>query len=463
MFRLTNDARAARRFGRVAFVGLVVVTAACSSSAKSGAPATRPAGGATTASTPKDTSLGRGVTATQIKLGVMMIDFSCIEQFVDAVEPEQQRAFQVYVDDINAKGGINGRKIVPVFKTYCPLDLATELTACTSLTDDSQVFAAIGTFYDPNGSTQLCFAKQHKTIIIGSPLTQALIERGPPGLMLTTDITSERRLRVIMALLKKEGTLAGKKVAVVDIAADHARVKSVVGPALRDLGVQRGTDATLTITGPDTTAALSQLDSFVEHWKSDGTNALILVGEEVSSKQFVERIKAAVPRMLLVSDTTSVLNGARDEQKAHMTPNPYDGILTAEGQTGIEHTKTPHFTYCRDIWEKATGEKVPSPNVVIKLPNGKQNDIYAEVEDACAYTTFFKTIATRVGPYLNDTNWVNTVNDFGPIDDTSTIYASVHRGKYDADDTYGLVAYDPRIGAAGDWDHVTPEENVSGS
>ena len=447
---------------------MLVAAAACSSSAKQGAPtSTRPdrraPGDATTSSVPKDTSLGTGVAATEIKVGVMMIDFSCIESFVDSIEPDQQRAFQVYFDDINAKGGLNGRKVVPVFKTYCPINLATELTACTSLTDDNQVFAVIGTFYDPNGNAQLCFAKQHHTIIVGSPLTQALIDRGPPGFMLTTDITSERRLRVITALLKTEGTLARKKVAVIDIAADHARVKSVVTPALRDLGVQRGADATLTIAGSDTTAALAQLDSFVEHWKSDGTNALILVGEEVSSKQFVERIKGAIPQMLLISDTTSVLDGARDEQKAHASPNPYDGIITAEGQTGIEHTKTPHFAYCRDIWEQATGIKVPSPNVVIKLPNGKQNDIYSEVEDACASTTFFATIARRVGPFLNDTNWVNTVNDFGAIDDTSTIYASIHEGKYDADDTYGLVAYDPTVGDAGDWKHVTPVQNVSGT
>jgi ABC-type branched-subunit amino acid transport system substrate-binding protein len=450
-----------RRRSRSAVVALVVLAAACGSSAKTGANA-KVAPTATT-TMPKDITLGTGVSATQVKVGVMMIDFSCIEKFVDAVEPEQQRAFQVYFDDINAKGGINGRKLVAVFKTYCPLDLATELTACTSLTDDSQVFAAIGTFYDPNGNAQLCFAKEHRTIIIGSPLTQALIDRGPPGFMLTTDITSERRLRVIMALLKEKNTLAGRKVAVIDVAADRPRVRSVVVPALHDLGVQRGTDATLTVSGADTTAALAQLDSFTEHWKTEGTNALILVGEEVSSKQFVEKIKAAVPGMLLISDTTSALDGARDEQKAHVAPNPYDGIITAEGQTGLEHTKTPHFSYCRDIWEKATAERVPSPNAVVKLANGKQNDIYSEVEDACAATTFFATIAKRVGPYLNDTNWVNTVNQFGPIDDTSTIYASIHEGKYDADDTYGLVAYDPTVGADGDWKHVTAEENVSGS
>src|SRR4029078_4915188 len=99
---------------------------------------------------------------------------------------------------------------------------------------------------------------------------------------------------------------------------NRPRVNSVVVPALRDLGVQRGTDATLTIASSDTSAALSQLDSFTEHWKSDGTNALILVGEEVSSKQFVEKIKAAVPQMTLVADTTGVLTGARYEQKVYV-------------------------------------------------------------------------------------------------------------------------------------------------
>jgi Periplasmic binding protein len=392
----------------------------------------------------------------------MMIDYSCLSAVYDSDEPDQRATFQIFIDDVNKKGGIAGRKLVPVYKSYCPIKTETEMTACTSLTDDNEVFAAIGTFYDPSGNAQLCFAKQHHTIVIADSLTQALIDRGPPGLMLTPDITPERRLNVIMALLKRESTLAGKTVSVVDIASDKPRVDSVVVPALRALGVQRGTDATLSIAGFDTTAALAQLDSFIEHWKTDGTNALILVGDEVSSKQFVEKIKAAIPAMTLVSDTTSVLDGGRSEQDAHVSPNPYDGVVTAEGQTGLEHTKTPHFAFCRDIWEKATGRKVPSPNAVLRLPNGKKYNLYDEVETSCLFTNFFSTIAKRVGPYLNNANWTNTVNDFGPVDDTSTIYATLHRGKYDADDTYGLVAYDPTIGADGDWRHVTPTVNVSG-
>jgi len=82
------------------------------------------------------------------------------------------------------------------------------------------------------------------------------------------------------------------------------------------------------------------------------------------------------------------------------------------------------------------------------------------VEDACLFTNFFATIAKRVGPYLNDENWIHTVNNFGPVDDTSTIYASLHDGKYDADNTYGLVAYDPTIPETGDWRALTPVRDV---
>ena len=141
----------------------------------------------------------------------------------------------------------------------------------------------------------------------------------------------------------------------------------------------------------------------------------ILVGEDVSSKQFVEKIKQAIPDMLLVADTTSILDGAQDEQKAHVTPNPYDGAITAEGQTGLEHTKTPHFTYCRDIWEKATGKKVPSPNVVVKLPNGKhERASTARSRTRACSRTFFTTIAKKVGPNLNVANWATDRRQLRP-------------------------------------------------
>jgi len=109
-------------------VALVVVsTAACGSSKKANQ---RP----TPTTNAVSTALGTGVTADAIKIGVMMIDFDCVKQFIDQLRPDQQQAFQIFIDDINAKGGINHRRLEPVFKSYCPINLSSELAACTSLT-----------------------------------------------------------------------------------------------------------------------------------------------------------------------------------------------------------------------------------------------------------------------------------------------------------------------------------------
>jgi hypothetical protein len=182
----------------------------------------------------------------------------------------------------------------------------------------------------------------------------------------------------------------------------------------------------------------------------------------VESKAFVEKVRASFPSITIVADSTSILQGAQDEQKAKVDPNPYTGMITAEGRTGLQHTKTAHFTMCKSIFEKHTGIKIPSPVVVIKLKDGRQNAIYTESEDACALVTMFKLIAQRVGTNLNNDNWAAAVNRFGTIDIPSTDFASLHTGKYDADDTYGLVSYDPTIGDAGDWKQLTPVKNVSG-
>jgi hypothetical protein len=229
------------------------------------------------------------------------------------------------------------------------------------------------------------------------------------------------------------------------------------------MNVKQGSKALLTISGQDTTAAQTQLDSFIERWKTEHVNALILVGDSVSSKQFVDKIKGAIPDMQLVADTTAVESGGQDDVKQGVVPNPYDGIITAEGRIFLEHSRTPHYTYCKTIFEKQTGIKIPLPNVVVKLPNGQQNNIYGNAEDACSYVTMFQDIAEHVGKNLNDTNWTNTVNTLGPVKVMNTDWASLHAGKYDADDTYGLVAFDPKRGPDGEWRHVTPVVNVSGS
>jgi hypothetical protein len=454
--------RNARTVAGVGLVALVLLAAACGSGSGKSAPpsSTTPGTSARVADVP---GVGPGVTATQIKLGVALIDYKCVESYVDSIYVNQETMWNYYFKNINEHGGINGRQIVPDYKEICPVQSAAALSACTSFTQDDHVFAVIGSMYDTSGDAQLCISKQNKTPLITDSLTQDIISKAPPAMLITPDITADRQLKVVMTLVKSHHILDGKTVAVLTETDATSRVKAVVDPVLTSIGVKQGREAVLTITGTDTTAAQSQLASFIELWKTEHVNALILVGAAASSKQFINEVKNAIPDMQLVADTTSVEDGGQDDVKAHIVPNPYDGIITAEGRIGLEHSKTKNFRYCNDIYKAATGSALPLPNVVVKLANGKQNNIYGNAEDACSFITMFQDIATRVGKDLNVPNWVSTVNNFGPIKVMNTDYASLHTGKYDADDTYGLVQFDPNLKPIGEWKHLTPVEDVGGT
>src|SRR3954470_5125106 len=145
-----------RSLTAIAACVVVVALSACGSSGKESSSSTTTTKATTTGS--GSTGLGVGVTPTEIKVGIALVDFECIKAFSDSIRENQQEVYQAYIDDINAKGGIAGRKIKPVYYTYCPLGSAPPLTVCTKFTDDDKVFAVIGTFIDFSGDAQTCVA-----------------------------------------------------------------------------------------------------------------------------------------------------------------------------------------------------------------------------------------------------------------------------------------------------------------
>jgi ABC-type branched-subunit amino acid transport system substrate-binding protein len=409
--------------------------------------------------------LGQGVTDTTIKLGLVQVDYSCIKDFVDFNRGDQEKTYKVFVDDLNAKGGILGRKVEPFYRDFCPVGNAQALSTCTSFTEDDKVFAVVGVFIDQSGDAQLCIAKNHQTVEIIHNVSQAWIDQAPKGLLLTPNITTDRRLSVILDLLAREHTLQGKKVAVLTQQDSKDRVDQLVTPALKKMKVKQGTTGVLNVSGTDTSAAQSQLDSFIEKWKSEGVDAFVLVGQVVVAKNYVTMLKDAFPKATLIADQSPVaLSGGQDAVSAKIQPNPYQGLISAEGQSEQARFETPVMQRCVKTYEKATGTKVVAPKDVKAGPDGKRTEIYASIEDACGDILFFKTIADKAGKTLNNTTWTKAVNTMGPIDDQLVLgrFASLHAGKYDANDTFGLVSFDSASGVTGDWKAITPVADVAG-
>jgi hypothetical protein len=457
--RMTTGGVMTRRLAVLFVAMMTALAAACGSSShpQSSKPTTP---GSTAAPSGEP---GVGVTPTGIKLGIALVDFNCIKPYVDGLRFDQDKVYQAFIDDVNDHGGINGRKLEPVYKTYCPIVPAPALAVCTSLTEDAKVFAILGTFVDFSGDAQKCATKQHKRVLLTFVASQEIIDGSPPGLLLTPDITPERRGTITLSLLKREKTLEGKKVGILGEAVTKDRVKKVVEPGVKDLGVETGTTAILSISGTDTMQAQTQLDSFVERWKSEGVNALVMSGDQVTHRQFVQKIRTEIPDIVLVSDTGAFIGYGQDEKKAGVNPNPYEGVLGAEGETGTEHDKGENWKKCSSIYETQTGKKAPVADDVIPLPGGKRDDTYGTIEDACTLVTMFTAIATKAGPTLNNDTWTRTVDTFGSIPVMNSKYGSIKAGKYDANDTFGLVAFDSSIGPKGDIRAVTPVVDVTAS
>jgi ABC-type branched-subunit amino acid transport system substrate-binding protein len=462
--------RRSPRYGRIALsVGVVaaVLLAACGSSgsSKGASPTNKPKTTGAVSTTPQTTDLGQGVTADSIKLGVVLIDYSAIASYVDFTRGDQKQAYQVFIDDVNKHGGIQGRKIVPSYQQYVSIGSTGPTKACTALTEDSKVFATVGVLYDPTGASQLCFAKQHKAILMTHELTQSMIQAATPAMLLTDDITAERKTKTEIALLGKQGLLKDKKVAILAETATKGEINDAIKPAFQALKVPLGTSGVLAVgSDPDTTAAQAQLDSFIERWKGEGVNAVFISGLSTVSKAFVQKIKAGMPGVMLMTNSDSSAQGAaRDAVSAHITPNPYEGIYSLVGNDDETTFESPGVQRCVKIYEAATGHKVVAPKDLKAGKDGKRAEIYITVQDACGDITFFKVVADKVGKYLNLNNWTNTVNTFGDMGGqlVSTEFASLGEGKYDASNGFSLVSFDSSLGVQGDWKKITPLADVT--
>lgn len=267
----------------------------------------------------------QGVTPSTITVGVTYADVAAIRNIINVDPGNYQVAYTTLFDQINAKGGINGRKIVPVFAPVNPLGTAAAATACTQLTEDKKVFAVLGFFQQPDTA---CYLQTHSVPIIGASLTteQAKQAKAPwyNNLISDSDLVPKE-----MAVFKQEGVFKGKKVAVVGTNIDQPEINLVL-PVLRKEGVDVVQTAVNSVPDTDTSAQTQEYGTIAQRFQSAGADVVVSVGNSGNGFPSALQTTQSTYRPRIVATDYTDLD-AYVSNKAGYTQSILKGAITAGG------------------------------------------------------------------------------------------------------------------------------------
>ena len=220
-----------------------------------------------------------GVSKDEIKIGVTYPDLDPIRDVTDISHGDYKTTYNAVIDELNKQGGVNGRKVVPVFAPINPIGTAPAQEACLKLTEDEKVFATVGFFYF---DAPLCYVSQHDTPILGGTMDPTYLKQAKAPWM-TLDSGPEVTPRAVDALVKS-GELKGK-VGVVGVASEEKNLlDAAVLPSLKRNGI-KNTVAIIDAPLSDTVAATQQAGTIAEKFKSEGIKTVLLVGAAPSAVQ----------------------------------------------------------------------------------------------------------------------------------------------------------------------------------
>jgi ABC-type branched-subunit amino acid transport system substrate-binding protein len=352
-----------RRFATiVAVVGLLTAATVASSEA----------------STPAATD---GVTKGEIKIGITYPDLDAIRSVTNTNHGDYEKSYRAVIDDLNKKGGIDGRELVPVFAKINPLGTAPAQEACIKLTEDEKVFAAMSFF---NSDAPLCFVASHDTPILGGQTTPEYLAKAKAP-WVTLESGAELGPRQIDALVKA-GALEGKLGIVAIADEEQSQLKDVVLPALKAHNLS-GTTAIIDAPSSDPVLNVQQAGTIMERFKSDGVKTVLLVGGSVtavvdalSKSDYRPKVVATIARNL----ASAASDPAIDPAVVKTAVAADSGFIFSE----------PALKQCFKVVERATGHKI-----VENVPNGEPQ-YRVSAQTACEYISLFSTLAKSAGKNL---------------------------------------------------------------
>lgn len=382
-----------------------------------------------------------GVTATTVKVGFLLLDIASATRIaggLTGIDPEQQRrAAQVYVDEINARGGIQGRRIVPEYRTFDVLSRDDQRAACLELVEDKKVFAVIaaGGF---GGPPVLCVTQEHRTPLInlssgGTP--RQYVDRSA-GMLFTIFQLGDRQMSSWVAELDARNALRGKAIGILSDESSDPGDLVIGGSLLPSLRAAGHTVTHRSRLSADLAVGAGQIGVEVQQMRSKGVEVVLLPAFSTYSSQFVQ---AAGQQRWSPSWYASDFGNMSSAAIARNMPENFEGSLattvTRVGEETASMAEPSVDRGCRERYERAAKERLP------RMKDGEYNNTYGTTLYACGMIDLLAGAVDASGPTLTRAAFSRSLQAAGSVPLPRFGGGAFRPGKFDAADLVRTVRW----------------------
>jgi hypothetical protein len=343
------------------------------------------------ASSPAD----QGVTSSAIRIGISVINFAALQAVgVNLNDGNYQDAVSALTANMNAHGGVDGRKVVPYFVEMNPASASSISSSCSELTEDDKAFVVLFPVYPD------CFQQTYDTPVIGGVLPGPLPASAAADFSLTPPDAAYDPVQ--LAAFDKRGAFKGKKVGLFYGADDTSEAK-VVQSDLKKLHVDVVVSAEDGVTATDTVAVDQEAQTIALRFQDAGVNEVVGVGGTgaVTWPRALQDNQSTYKPPWIAMNVTALASYVASAKGG----NPYlDNVMAASPVPSASQVWTdPAVQKCAAIVRKA----YPSDAIAAPAnPNSPQaassgsDTTYAAVEAACQDLAIFAKIADAAGKNL---------------------------------------------------------------
>lgn len=385
----------------------------------------------------------RGVTDEEIAIGVAVLEFP---EALGLDWGNQQEIWDIMIQDVNAKGGVHGRQLVPTYANYSPIDLATADTACVELTEDVELFAVLGGFTGLVSDANTCFAREGVAQFGVSPEPDV----APDVPWVAAEADENRRMALWANYLIEEGILDGKSFAVAAFEPRISDVEENLLPVLAEASLEPTDQFYTSFTGSDQTALDAEMAIWAELMNTAGIEHVFLVDDALG---LVGDLAEAGYTGEMSSDWSLGLTDEEADNGVDLT-----GTLSMSPISDRDAWDTPRVQECRDIVEAARPDLAP-----IATPGDTTtDDVQWErtVLWVCRYVDLLVVTMEAAAVPTHEAILEAVTTDMSSFSFAENEFASFGPGKFDANDGFIVTRWDTSVGDGGEWVPITELRNL---